>query len=437
MFKAVLLVAGFSVVTRFFGFLFKIYLGRELGAEMLGIYQVAFSVFMVLSVLVSSGLPLAVSKYTATQRALKNAKAEYSVATSALIIGLIVSVVICAVLFFGQNLFGKLFTDFRCMEILLTLLPAVIASAVYSAFRGSLWGRQDYFSVCWTELAEQILRILFFFVMAFWLFKSTDGATIAGWSLSIACICSALLVTIVYFKKGGKITKTNGYIKAVLKSSVPVTGVRTATSLIQPVIAVLFPLMLVLSGVPNESALALYGVIMGMTFPLLFLPSTIVGALSFTLIPELSSAIAKDQKELVENRVKSAIVFAVLISALFIPFYVGLGAEIGKLIFDNELIPINKETPKDNAEPLNIAFTGRPTPDKLRQITKNLAPDDAILITNAEEVSYLFNIRDFSKPYTAKVKAKAIAGKKLSAIYKDMEKFEQDLKLIKGQIKFA
>ena len=337
MFKAVLLVAGFSVVTRFFGFLFKIYLGRELGAEMLGIYQVAFSVFMVLSVLVSSGLPLAVSKYTATQRALKNAKAEYSVATSALIIGLIVSVVICVVLFFGQNLFGKLFTDFRCMEILLTLLPAVIASAVYSAFRGSLWGRQDYFSVCWTELAEQILRILFFFVMAFWLFKSTDGATIAGWSLSIACICSALLVTIVYFKKGGKITKTNGYIKAVLKSSVPVTGVRTATSLIQPVIAVLFPLMLVLSGVPNESALALYGVIMGMTFPLLFLPSTIVGALSFTLIPELSSAIAKDQKELVENRVKSAIVFAVLISALFIPFYVGLGAEIGKLIFDNEL----------------------------------------------------------------------------------------------------
>ena len=103
-------------------------------------------------------------------------------------------------------------------------------------------------------------------------------------------------------------------------------------------------------------------------------------------------------------------------------------------IFDNELIPIKKETPKDNAEPLNIAFTGRPTPDKLRQITKNLAPDDAILITNAEEVSYLFNIRDFSKPYTAKVKAKAIAGKKLSAIYKDMEKFEQDLKLIKGQI---
>ena len=103
-------------------------------------------------------------------------------------------------------------------------------------------------------------------------------------------------------------------------------------------------------------------------------------------------------------------------------------------LFDNDLIPLQKEKTKDNAEPLNIAFTGRPTSDKLRQITRNLNPDDAILVTNAEEVSYLFNVRDFSRPYTAKIKAKAIIGKKLSAIYKDMEKFEQDLKLIKGQI---
>ena len=332
-----MLVAGFSVVTRFLGFIFRIYMGRELGAEMLGVYQVAFSVFMVLNVIVSSGLPLAVSKFTATQRALKNPKAESSVATSALIIGLAVSVFISGIFVIFHDFIGKLFTDFRCMEILLTLLPAVIASAVYSAFRGSLWGRQDYFSVCWTELAEQILRIIFFFVMALWLFKGADGATIAGWSLSIACVCSAILATIVYFKKGGKIAKPNGYIKTVLKSSVPITGVRTATSLIQPVIAVLFPLMLVLAGVPNENALALYGVVMGMTFPLLFLPSTIVGALSFTLIPELSSAIAKNQKELVESRIKTCIIFAVLVSALFIPFYVGLGPEIGKLIFDNEM----------------------------------------------------------------------------------------------------
>ena len=38
---------------------------------MLGVYQVAFSVFMVLVVIVSSGIPLAVSKLTASYRVTK------------------------------------------------------------------------------------------------------------------------------------------------------------------------------------------------------------------------------------------------------------------------------------------------------------------------------------------------------------------------------
>ena len=103
-------------------------------------------------------------------------------------------------------------------------------------------------------------------------------------------------------------------------------------------------------------------------------------------------------------------------------------------LFDNDLIPLKKEITADKAEPLNIAFTGSTPSEKLKQLTCHLENDDAFLISNAEEVSYLFNIRDFSKQYTSKVKAKAIIGKKTSAIYKDMERFEQDLRLIKGKI---
>lgn len=337
LFKAVVLVAVFSVITRFLGFLFRIYLSRELGAEMLGIYQVALSVFMVLVVLVSSGLPLAVSKMTARFKVSGDARAANAVATGALLIGLILSVVLCLLIFLLRGAIGHIFTDYRCMEILLTLLPAVIASAVYSAFRGSLWGQRDYFSVGWTELAEQILRIVFFVIMLNFFFVSTDGATIAGWSMSLACVCSAILATWVYWKKGGRLASPRGYFKPVLKSSVPVTGVRTVSSLIQPVIAVLFPLMLVASGATSETALSLFGVAMGMTFPLLFLPSTVVGALSFTLIPELSTALVQKQHQLVQERVKTSLIFSVVISAMVIPFYMGLGSQITEFLFANQL----------------------------------------------------------------------------------------------------
>lgn len=335
LFRAVVLVAGFSVLTRLFGFIFRIYLSRELGAELLGVYQVAFSVFMVLVVLVSSGIPLAISKLTASYRVSKNIRAENSVTTSALIVGLCVAGVLCAVILIFQNAIGALFTDERCILILITLLPAVVASAVYSAFRGSLWGTQNYFSVCWTELAEQVLRIIAFVVMANFLFTGLDGASIAGWSMSIACILSATLVVIVYLRNGKRLANPKGYFKPVLQSAVPVTGVRTASSLIQPIIAVLFPAMLVLAGYSSEQAMESYGMAMGMTFPLLFLPSTVVGALSFTLIPELSTAIAKNENELIANRIKTSLIFALFISAMVVPFYVGIGEQIGAFLYDN------------------------------------------------------------------------------------------------------
>ena len=49
---------------------------------------------------------------------------------------------------------------------------------------------------------------------------------------------------------------------------------------------------------------------MGMAFPLLFLPSTIVGAMSFTLIPDLSVSIAKHNTADVTQKIRSNLFFS-------------------------------------------------------------------------------------------------------------------------------
>ena len=76
LFKTVALITIFSVLTRIAGFIFRIILSREVGAEGLGIYQVAFSVFMVLLTIISSGLPLIISRLTAGYNAKKEGKKE-------------------------------------------------------------------------------------------------------------------------------------------------------------------------------------------------------------------------------------------------------------------------------------------------------------------------------------------------------------------------
>ncbi len=69
LFKTVALITFFSILTRIAGFFFRIYLSRVIGAESLGMYQVASSIFMVLLTVVSSGIPLIISRMGAGFRA--------------------------------------------------------------------------------------------------------------------------------------------------------------------------------------------------------------------------------------------------------------------------------------------------------------------------------------------------------------------------------
>ncbi|MBR4271027.1 MAG: oligosaccharide flippase family protein [Clostridia bacterium] len=333
LFHAVVVVAGFSVVTRLMGFLFRIYLSRELGAELLGVYQSAFAIFSVLLVMISSGLPLAVSKLVSAHGGDK--RQEYRVVSVALILGILTALTLGGIVLLCRQWLGFLFTDERCVLILITLLPALVSSAIYSVLRGDFWGERDYYTVGWTELVEQVLRILFFVILINTGFYALDGAGIAGVSMSIACVLSAVLVLFVYFKKGKRLYAPKGEFRPVLRSAVPVTGIRAVSSLIHPLIAVIFPLLLVSVGYTQSQAMESYGIAMGMTFPLLFVPSTVVGALSFTLIPELSSALSGRKIELVAKRVQTSCIVAVFVSAMFIPMYVGGGELIGKVLYNN------------------------------------------------------------------------------------------------------
>ncbi len=335
LFKAVALITLFSVLTRALGFFFRIYLSRVLGAEALGLYQVSMSVFGVLLTIVSSGLPLVISKLSAGLGAKNQKKEEFSMVTTALIIGLISSIILCAVVLIFNKVFNLLFTDDRCMVILIIMLPAVIFSSVYSTFRGALWGHSNFFAVCITELFEQVVRIIACVIIVGGASTVLGYAMSAAGSLTIACLLSAVFVVILYFVYGGRLKKPKNYTKKLLKSSIPITGVRIASSLIQPIIAIIVPLRLVSAGYTSAQALSIYGIAMGMTLPFIFIPSALIGSLSMALVPDLSSAVVKQETDHIKNRITSSLVFTMFISIFFIPLYIGAGENIGLFFYDN------------------------------------------------------------------------------------------------------
>lgn len=76
--------------------------------------------------------------------------------------------------------------------------------------------------------------------------------------------------------------------------------------------------------------------------------------------------------------------------------------------------PFDENTNYDNNGDILIdtKYTGLLSEDKISNISANLSNDEALYITDLDEVSYLFNMRNFTRqPYSAKIQAKAIIMK--------------------------
>lgn len=85
---------------------------------------------------------------------------------------------------------------------------------------------------------------------------------------------------------------------------------------------------------------------------------------------------------------------------------------------------------------IDIKYTGMSVDEKIKKASGNLEDNEAVLITNLEEVSYLFNKRDFSKPYASNIKGKAVLLKNKAFLYDEAKlgEFEKFIRNDNGVI---
>lgn len=335
--KAFFCVTFFSVATRALGFILRIVLSRVLSPEELGTYQIAMAVFGVLMTLVASGIPVIVSRNVAYESGNKNEQAK--TVSGAMIIALVISVVTCIFFYIFPNIFDKISGLNGTSKCLVYLLPALIFSSIYAIFRGALWGNQNFFVISFSEFLEQIIRIAFIFLL-FVIPMGLSNSAKAGLSLTISTVLSSIFVTIMYYALGNKTKLPNKKTLTILKRSSPITAVRTLSSAVQCVIALLIPARLMLFGFSETAALAEFGVIMGMALPMLMVPSTLISSVAVAVIPEISKqtnnidnpASIKDFPKL-QNQSTTTTIIAMFISFLLFPGFLALGEPIGEIIF--------------------------------------------------------------------------------------------------------
>lgn len=81
---------------------------------------------------------------------------------------------------------------------------------------------------------------------------------------------------------------------------------------------------------------------------------------------------------------------------------------------------------------LDKKYTGLTKEEKIENLSQNLSEDEAIYITDLDEVSYLYNMRNFSQNYSSKIKAKALIFKDNSILFTQnkMQNLEEVLQKI-------
>ena len=328
------IVTGFSVLTRAISFIFKIWVSRALGAEIIGLYQIALSVMMMLFTL-TSGAPTVLSRKVAEASSKGDIKRQNSLTTASLIMGLSISAVLCGVIYALHSHIGFLFSDERCLPIFLIMLPTLITSTLYASLRSWFWGRKNFLAFSSTELLDEIVKIILSVVFAGGLVAFISGAQGLALAMTISDAVCVLVLAVLYFISGGRLTKPSGF-KELITRTVPLSATRIITSLATSLTAVVIPQMLIKSGMTVSAATAEYGRVAGMALPLIMAPIMLVSSLSVVLIPDIAELRAKGDMDSVRKKLSSAMTFALLVASVFFVIYLPLGRQIGSLLFGDD-----------------------------------------------------------------------------------------------------
>jgi len=380
--RSIAIITAFAIATRGLGFVFRIILARILGAELLGIYQIAFSLFMVFLTIIASGLPLIISRQIAQNSPNPREAGAKPIVTSGLLISFTASILIVLAIFLLKNQMNFFLADRRSIYLLAILAPALFFYSVYTVLRSVWWGRKQFFLLGLTELIEQVARIIILAILLTVGFLFTDLSWIAAISFTLACVISASVVVFIYAKEARQsksdienITIHNtqpdsphSYSSSkllqptvpILKSAAPITAVRCIMTLALPIIAIIVPMRLIAAGWSSSDAIAHFGIIVGMTLPLLSVPQAVISSMATALVPELSSASKIGDTHTISKQIKSCIKFTLFINFLLFPIFVSVGTSIGTFLF---------------AEPLAGTY--------LRQSAWIMIPLSLSLITNA------------------------------------------------------
>ena len=331
-----------SILIRAIDMFFSVYVANKIGSEGAGLFELIMSLYLFATTISNAGISLAATRIVAEEYDINGHSGAIVAIKKCILYSLFFGTVACILLCISAPL---VVTHLLMNKISTTPLYILAISLPFVSIATSLDG---YFSGIRKISKNSIGRIISLFIrvgltcLSIYLFPSTNinvVCTYLVFSNTLSSIFGFLYSYILYrFTIKNNINNkisSNGYLKRILKISIPVAITSIIRSALSTLKQVLIPMRL--SKFTNSADLALsqYGLINGMTFPLLMFPSVFINSFASLLIPEFSSfklsGNIKTINQIIGFIFKIASIFSICIIGIFLTFT----EEICTIIYHN------------------------------------------------------------------------------------------------------
>lgn len=336
MFYGALLLTAGSIAMRFVQMIFQVYISGIMGAGGLGRMQLIMTVGSFAAILSSGGVRIAVTCLAAEEAGRDSASGVRAAVRCCVIYGLGLSLAVAAGLFVLADFLAAAWVEDPTAALPLRILAVFLpAGCLWSVLAGYYTAAGRITELVSLEFLERLLSIALVVILLRTGLWGLDPCTAIFLGSSVSTTASLLFLLLRYRQSIRYVSPLplGPMMRRLLKLTLPLGLNDILRSGLGTLENILVPKGLQKSGSSGDEAIAAYGTICGMVFPVITFPSVILYALSDLLVPEMARSRAKNReiriRFLTDKCLRLTMLFAMAMAGLCFL----LGEDLGFLLF--------------------------------------------------------------------------------------------------------
>lgn len=313
--KGTVLLALAGFIVKIMGAVYRILLARLIGVEGIGLYQMAYPVYLVFLSLSTAGIPIALSKLIAEKEVQQDSAGVKTVFQGALVLLLLLGISCSLIMGLSARwLAGRVLADQRAVVTIWALSPAIFFMSLLAVFRGYFQGRREMGLSAVSQIIEQAVRVGVAITLAICLVRRGVELAAAGAAFGATAGGAAAVIYLVLMQLGTSrlakarvpFKKIKSAIKRIIRFALPISVTVILMPILQTLDSVIVPLKLQSIGYTVQQATSMLGVL-GNAWAVLYLPTIVTGAIASNLVPAVASLKAVGKRESLRVKIEEGL----------------------------------------------------------------------------------------------------------------------------------